>query len=51
VWVITPQKGYAETTLYQLEVTTMSSLYKVVVDVIDYNPLTDVERVSNGDVK
>jgi len=51
LWVITPQRGYAETTLYQLEVHTVSGLYKVVVDIIDYNPLTDVERVSYCDVK
>ena len=46
LWVMTPQKGYSETKMYQLEVRTSSQLYKVVVDVIDYNPLTDIERVS-----
>jgi len=46
LWVMTPQRGYSETKMYQLEVRTSSQLYKVVVDVIDYNPLTDIERVS-----
>ena len=45
-WVVTPQKAYAETTLYELVVSTTSSLYKVAVDIIDYNPLTDIEQVS-----
>jgi len=44
MWVVTPQKAYAESTMYQLEVIALS-LYKVVVDIIDYNPLTDIERV------
>ena len=45
--MVTAQKAYAETTLYQLEVIALS-LYKVVVDIIDYNPLTDIERVSKA---
>ena len=45
MWVMTPQKAYAETTVYELAVSTIS-LYRVVVDIIDYNPLTDIERVS-----
>ena len=49
IWVVTPQKAYAETTMYELVVTATESTvypYKVVVDIIDYNPLTDIERVS-----
>jgi len=49
VWVVTPQRAYAETTMYELVVmATESNIYpyKVVVDIIDYNPLTDIERVS-----
>ena len=45
MWVVTPQKAYAETTMYELEVTALP-LYKVVVDIIDYNALTNIERVS-----
>lgn len=45
IWVVTPQKGYAETTVYELEVRALP-LYKVVVDIIDYNALTNIERVS-----
>ena len=45
MWVVTPQKAYAETTMYELEVTVLPR-YTVVVDIIDYNPLTNIERVS-----
>jgi len=45
IWVVTPQKAYAESTLYELEVVAQQ-YYKVVIDIIDYNALTNIERVS-----
>lgn len=44
-WVITPQGYDPEVTTYELEVQ-VNSLYKVVVDIVDYNPQTDVEKVT-----
>ena len=46
MWVVTPQRGYAETTMYQLEVKTISLGFTVLVDIVDYNPLTHIEQVS-----
>jgi len=46
MWVVTPQRGYAETTMYQLEVKTISLGFTILVDIIDYNPLTHIEQVS-----
>jgi len=43
---MTPQKASAESTLYELSVRTTSDFYRVVIDIIDYNPLTHIERVS-----
>lgn len=44
-WVVTPQKFEAEVNTYELEVQ-VNSLYKVVVDIVDYNPMTSVEQVT-----
>jgi len=44
-WVLTPQKYDPEVSTYELEVQ-VNSLYKVVVDIVDYNPQTDVEKVT-----
>ena len=45
VWVTTPRRFVNETWTYDLEVSA-NRLYKVVVDVIDYNPETNVELVT-----
>ena len=47
VWVVTRQKASAESTLYELSVTAYQES-RVIVDIIDYNPLTNIERVSKG---
>jgi len=44
-WVITPRRFVNETWTYDLEVS-VNRQYKVVVDVIDYNPETNVELVT-----
>ena len=44
-WVVTPRRFVNETWTYDLEVS-VNALYKVVVDVIDYNPETGVELVT-----
>ena len=44
-WVVTPRRFVNETWTYDLEVRA-NRLHKVVVDVIDYNPETNVELVT-----
>lgn len=44
-WVVTPRRFEGETTTYDLEVQ-VDSQYRVVVDMIDWNPLTNVEQVT-----
>jgi len=44
-WVVTPRRYEGETTTYDLEVE-VDPQYKVVVDIIDYNPLTTIEQVT-----
>ena len=44
-WVITPRRFEGEETTYDLEVE-VDPQYKVVVDVIDFNPLTQIEQVT-----
>jgi hypothetical protein len=44
-WVITPRRYEGEQATYDLEVE-VDPQYRVVVDLIDFNPLTDIEQVT-----